>query len=284
MATSGLQAPKPVYTASLFWPLHQKLLAVLRSLADADWGRPAAGSWRVRDLVAHLLHGDLRQLSLSRGSAPTPVVEKSPGYEEVVELIDRDNEAGVRFLSQFGPMVLTDLLEVTGASVAKLFGTLDPHQVARTSVLWAGDERPEAWMDMGRELTERWHHQMQIRDAVEAPLLLEQLWIEPILDLSVRALPRSFGARLPECPVGTSVELGVAGESPLEWTVKKDAAGWRLWVGADSEPDASLEMSADTAWRLFYGLLASHDALARVEIVGDVRLVEPILEARSVMI
>jgi hypothetical protein len=45
-----------------------------------------------------------------------------------------------------------------------------------------------ALMETGREYTERWHHQMQIREAVGAPGLLERRWYQPVLDLSVRAV------------------------------------------------------------------------------------------------
>jgi len=47
---------EPLYTAHLFPPLHAELIALLRSLTPEDWERPTvAGSWRVRDVVAHLL-------------------------------------------------------------------------------------------------------------------------------------------------------------------------------------------------------------------------------------
>jgi hypothetical protein len=53
----------PVYTADLFPPLHQELLALLRGLTPADWERPTvAGSWRVRDVASEKVSiaGDAR--------------------------------------------------------------------------------------------------------------------------------------------------------------------------------------------------------------------------------
>ena len=54
----------PVYTADLFAPLGAELVSLLRGLGESDWTRPTlAGAWRVRDVAAHLLDGDLRKLS-----------------------------------------------------------------------------------------------------------------------------------------------------------------------------------------------------------------------------
>src|SRR4051794_38940021 len=50
----------PRYVADLFAPLHGELMTLLRGLAAADWERPTVvGAWRVRDIAAHLLDGDL---------------------------------------------------------------------------------------------------------------------------------------------------------------------------------------------------------------------------------
>ena len=57
----------PIYTAELFRPLHRELIALLRGLDSDRWVAPTiAGSWRVRDVAAHLLDGDLRKLSGGR--------------------------------------------------------------------------------------------------------------------------------------------------------------------------------------------------------------------------
>ena len=49
-----MEALKPNYVAPLFRPLLAELVALLRSLAAADWERPTvAPDWRVRDVAAH---------------------------------------------------------------------------------------------------------------------------------------------------------------------------------------------------------------------------------------
>lgn len=41
---------------------------------------------------------------------------------------------------------------------------------------WAGEDGDAGWLDIGREFTEQWHHQMQIRDAVGAAPLPDPAW------------------------------------------------------------------------------------------------------------
>lgn len=56
----------PVATAPLIPDLNAALIALLRDLSPAEWDRPATPRWRVRDVAAHLLDGDIRRLSAGR--------------------------------------------------------------------------------------------------------------------------------------------------------------------------------------------------------------------------
>ena len=72
-----LRSMEPIsapYAADLFPPLYEELEHLLRGLAPEEWERPTvAGAWRVRDVVAHLLDGDLRKLSAyGDGHLPPP--------------------------------------------------------------------------------------------------------------------------------------------------------------------------------------------------------------------
>src|SRR4029077_14533079 len=120
------------------------------------------------------------------------------------------NATGVAYWQRHSPEVLTDLLEIAGGRVAALVESLDPHAVANISVAWAGEETSENWFDAGLEYTEWWHHQMQIRDAVGAPLLLEPRWLHPLLELSVRALPHAYATV--HASEGAIVVLEVTGD------------------------------------------------------------------------
>jgi uncharacterized protein (TIGR03083 family) len=266
-----LRPPAPRYVADLFAPLHRELIALLRELTPEQWERPTvAGAWRVRDVAAHLLDGMLRKLS--RFSSARPLTS----YEEIVAFLNEVNAAGVAYWQRVSPAVLTELLEWAGAQAAKHVEQLDPHGLALHGVAWAGEMQSQNWMNTGRDYTEWWHHQMQIRDAVGAPLLLVARWLAPLLDFSMRVLPHAY--RDLDAAEGTAVSVYVDGEA---WTVRREGTEWRLYEGAADKPAATVRIDADTAWRLFYNALRGRAAAV---VSGDATLVEPLFRARSVMV
>ena len=262
---------QPRYVADLFAPLHRELIALLRGLTPEQWELPTvAGDWRVRDVAAHLLDGMLRKLSRFSSSRPLR------SYEEIVAFLNELNATGVAYWRRVSPAVLTELLEHAGAQAAMLVEQLDPHGLALHGVAWAGEMQSENWMNTGRDYTEWWHHQMQIRDAAGAPLLLAARWLAPLLDFSMRALPVAYAST--EAVEGTSVAVYVDGEA---WTVRREGGRWVLYEGAEWEPTASIRIDADTAWRLLYN--APRRRAAAV-VSGDAALAEPLFRARSVMV
>jgi hypothetical protein len=55
----------PVATLPLFAPLDDQLIRLLRTLEPGDWQKPTrAVSWTVKDIVSHLLDGNLRMISI----------------------------------------------------------------------------------------------------------------------------------------------------------------------------------------------------------------------------
>ena len=89
-------------------------------------------------------------------------------YDSVLGSSTTLNARWVAVSRRLSPRVLTDLLEVVGAQAAAFLAALPPHETAFWPVAWAGEARSENWMDVGRDYTEYWHHQQQIRDAVGA--------------------------------------------------------------------------------------------------------------------
>ncbi len=273
-------------TAPLFPPLHAELIALLRGLSDADWARPTlARSWRVRDIAGHLLDGDLRKLSFARDRHAVPAVSLplEPSFADIVQLIDGLNASGVAYAARLSPRLLTDLLEVTGRWVSDFVAALPPEADAHFPVAWADEERSTNRMDIGREYTESWHHQMQIRDAVGAPGLLERQWLEPLLELSVHAFRRSY--KHVAAPDGTVVHFEVDGESDYVWSVDPS----RFGVVGDARPSAARPPRGCELTRTRRGNCCTTPSRAmrcesRVTVTGETRLVEPMLAARSVMV
>ena len=277
----SLRPLEPVLLVDRLAPLHGELIALLRGLQPADWDRPTACAlWAVRDITAHLLDDDLRRLASHRDGhqlSTTPV----DGLRALIAMIDRLNAEWVAAARRLSPRLLIELLEVTGPQVVALFRSIDPFAPAHWAVSWAGETESAHWFDVGRDYTERWLHQQQIRDAVGAPPLTARPWLHPVLDLFVRALP--FTYRDTPRERGATVHLAISGEAGGDWTLRRDPGGWTLLAGAAPAPQARLQLSDDTAWRLFTKGLRPEAARARVTIQGDQALAEVALGSLGIM-
>ena len=268
------------YTSQLFRPLHSELLKTLRALGADAWNRQTlAPQWKVRDVAAHLLDNDLRKIAVYRDGHLLPPDAPIASERDLTHFINRQNASGVAYAARLSPALIVDLLEITGRWVADLTEQLPPHGRSIFAVSWAGEAESENWMDTGREYTERWHHQMQIRDATGRPLLLSPEWMTPLLDISVRALPHAY--RAVDAPAGASITVAVEGETTGAWTLRRQRAGWQLTAGRDDGASATVHLPADTAWRVFYN--APYDR-AQIRVDGDDALAAPLLRTRSVIV
>jgi uncharacterized protein (TIGR03083 family) len=276
-----LDVPGPLDTLPLLRPLLAELLALLRGLGPEQWSASTvAGAWRVRDVAAHLLDGDLRKLAVYRDGHAIVPERPIVSDADLGRVVNTLNASGVAWAARVSPRIVTDLLEVAGAWVIEVLESIPPNAPSIFPVSWAGEGRSEQWMDTAREYTERWHHQAQIRDAVGAPLLLAPRWMRPLLDASARALPYAYAGV--EAADGTAVTLEVDGETAGRWTIVREGGRWTLRYGGPDAPAALVRASTDTAWRLLYNALP--DPAAHVACEGSAALAAPLLRARSVIL
>ncbi|HEY8257189.1 MAG TPA: maleylpyruvate isomerase N-terminal domain-containing protein [Gemmatimonadales bacterium] len=266
--TRTLRPMEPLLVHDLFPPLHGELIALLRGLRNDDWARPTlCALWSVRDIAAHLLDDDLRRLSFHRDGHRLPRVPRDASEPALVEFINALNAEWVTAARRLSPRVITDLLDITGPQVAALFASLDPFGPAHFPVSWAGEDQSANWFDIGRDYTERWLHQQQIRVAVGAPGLLEPRWLGPVLDLFIRALPHTY--RSVDRTTGTAITVHITGDAGGRWTLLRESGRWRLFQGILPDAAAAVTMSADTAWRLFSKALTTDTDRAGIAISGD---------------
>jgi hypothetical protein len=278
-----MREPGRVDVVPLFAPLHEELVRLLSGLSAADWERPTvAGAWRVRDVAAHLLDTDLRRISWQRDGWALPVESPVTGWADLVKLLNGLNAGWVQAARRLSPRVLLELLTYSGHELAAVVATLDPEALAPFSVLWAGQAESTNWFDLGREYTEKWHHQAQIRLAVGAPPLDGRRLFHPVLAFSMHALPRALEGE--DAPQGAAVSVSITGEAGGSWSAVRAAAGWRLFEGEAPSPAARVAMDGETAWRLLYNALPADEARVRVTSAGDERLLAAVLRARSVMV
>jgi uncharacterized protein (TIGR03083 family) len=279
---SSVQPVKPVYLIERFPGLHQELMSLLRGLDEADWSKPTAcAQWSVKDIVAHLLDTGLRRLSSGRdGFMPAPEGGIA-SYSDLVAYLNRLNAEWVTAARRLSPPILMELMDVMSPQVHAFFGSLDPHARALFGVAWAGEESSPVWFDIGREYTERWLHQQQIREAVGAPGLLGREWLYPALDIFMRALPHTY--RSIHAEPGQNILFTIRGEAGGDWTLRRQSQGWSLFTGRDDHPAARVSLDQETAWKLFSKGLSHEAAQQSVRIEGDSRLGEPVFGALAVM-
>jgi len=261
-----MSTPNPIFTVELFPLLEGKLIELLKCLRHDEWSRPTlAKQWKVKDVVAHLLDGNLKRLSMQRDGFFGLTAPPSNGYDALVAFINRNNAEWVQAAQRVSPRLLIEWLEVTSSQVSGFFRTLDPYAPALWSVAWAGESQSANWFDIAREYTERWHHQQQIRVAVDRPgIACRQLYF-PVLETFMRALPHAF--RSIAAPHATAVEVQILGEAGGSWWIERAESSWRLC----QEPDrvqATISIHQDLAWQIFTKATDAKTAADRVSISG----------------
>jgi hypothetical protein len=278
----SLTAPVPVDARPLFAPLGAELVALLRALPPEAWSLRATPRWTVQQVVAHLLDTSLRRLSFHRDGAPMPAPDTAiAGFGDAVGFINRLNDDWMRVAPRFSPAVLVELVEATDRALSAFFEGLPLEAPAFFDVGWAGTDASALWLDLGREYTERWHHQQQVREAAGAPLLTEPRWLAPVIEVAVRALPRAWAGV--EAPEGTVVQLEITGPGGSAWALQRSPHGWALRAGRHPAPASVLTTDVDTAWRLWHKAIDPALVPARLRATGEARLTEPFARTLALM-
>ena len=140
--------------------------------------------------------------------------------------------------------------------------------MATFGVSWAGQERSPNWFDTAREFTERWHHQQQIRLAVNKPGIMTREFYYPVLDTFMRALP--FHYRTLSRDTRTTIQFNVSGECGGDWYLNSDGENWHLADSATEETIAKITIPQEIAWRIFTKGIDRESARAQTKIEGDV--------------
>src|SRR5262245_6373709 len=280
----ALADPPAPDTRFLFRPVAGALLHLLRDLEPADWNRPTpAGTWVVRDVVAHLIDGALRRVSFHRDRmTPPPPPGPITDERDFVRFINTLNADWVDVARRFSPRVLVELFALAGDALSDWFERLPLDAPALFPVSWAGEAQSPGWFDVGREFTELWHHQQQIRIAVGAPSLEDPRYLGAVLAIAMPGLPHAF--RDAPATTGQTVVVEVTGAAGSVWTLLREGARWTLQAGAPPDPTTVIRLDGDTAWRLLFNALSASDADRKVQISGNQSLASSFLRARSVIV
>jgi len=271
----------PILCAHLLRRVDEKLIELLLSLSASEWdAQTVVTKWKVRDVAAHLLDTVLRKLSLVRDSWYVEDV-KIGSSKDVAALVNRLNEEGVTVYRRLSPAVLIDMMKMACEQSAGFHESLDPFAPAAFGVSWAGEAKSLNWFDTARELTERWHHQQQIRVATNRPGIMTPELYHPVLDCFLRGLPHLY--RDTEAPSGTVLLVEIAGECGGQWFLLRESGRWELVKESAAEPAARVTIPQEIAWRIFTKGIDRDSAREQVRIEGDPHLGNPVLELTAVI-
>jgi uncharacterized protein (TIGR03083 family) len=258
---------QPIFTAHLFPGLEAKLIELLRGLAPEDWEKQTlAPKWKVKDVAAHLLDTQVRKLAAARhGYKPENSKKLSPA--KLVTLINSLNAEGVRQYSRLRPEELISKMEAASRESAEYHQALDPFSTAMFPVSWAGEEQSTNWFDTAREFTERWHHQQQIRLAVDKPSIMTREFYFPVLDCFMRGLPYAY--RSVAAHAGSLARFNISGECGGSWYLFRDSEDWNLIAAPTGETISETTIPQEIAWRIFTKGIAPEEARTQVQAMGD---------------
>lgn len=272
----------PIDVRHLFKSIDEKLISLLSSLSDDDWEKPTVASlWRVKDVVSHLLDGNIRALSIQRdgyfGEKPVGI----NSYQELVDWLNQMNADWIKASSRISPEVLIYLHQVTGPVTSEYFASLDPWKEAVFPVDWAGEHTSYNWMHVAREYSEKWHHQQQIRDAVKKEGIMTPKYFHPAISTFCMGLPHTF--KSVKALKGTVIHVHISGEAGGDWYLCKGTGNWELVNDPQGSVAARIEIPAEISWKLFTKSLRPKQIISEVTITGDSKLAKKVLDMVSVM-
>ncbi len=272
----------PIDTRPLFKPLHHKLMGLLQSLDKEDWNRQTvAKQWKVKDVASHIIDTQLRVLSIQRDGYYGEQPPEINHYDDMVRWMNQLNSDWVSASKRLSPQTLILLLESIGDLVSEYYCSLNPWDEAVFSVAWAGEATSYNWMHVAREYTEYWHHQQQIRDAVDKQGIMSREFFYPVMNTFFQALPHTF--RAVEAEKGTVIQARITSKAGGTWYLRKSAEGWKLESEATSTPVAAVAIPIELSWVLFSKSIRPHEIMDRIAIEGDESLAKKVLEMVSVI-
>ena len=210
------------------------------------------------------------------GNAPG----KLESYKDLVDYLNQLNADWVKATQRVSPVVLIELLEMTGSAYLEQLQKLNPFKPAMFAVSWAGQTESPNWFHIAREYTEKWHHQQQIREAVGIQGIMTKEYFYPVMDTFMQAMPHTYrntDAKHGTC-IGVTVDTAIGGT----WYLTRVEDTWHLGT-KNSIPDAEIQLDPDTAWKLFTKGISAQQAYEKIQFTGNPDLVKPILSMLAVM-
>lgn len=178
-------------------------------------------------MALHLLDDDLGWLSRGRDGDQSSLLAMDD-HDSFVAALAAKNQRWIDGAQGLSPPVITELLDWSGQRMDAYYASMDMLGDGRVS--WAGDGPVPIWFDIAQDLTERWVHQMQMREALGRVEGYAARYLPVVLRTFVWAVPggapgsRGHGDRswrirsgLLRAPLSVHLELTDAEPAHLEF-------------------------------------------------------------------
>lgn len=264
----------------LFPKLEDKFIQLLQSLSEEEWqAQTIARLWKVKDVVAHLLDGNIRILSMLRDGyfSGGP---KGDTYEDLLNYLNQLNADWVQAFKRVSPQMLITLHQTTWPSYYEYYTSLDPMGRATFPVSWAGEQESKNWMHIAREYTEKFLHQQQIRDAVNRQGILNEEFFSPFASVCMLALPFTLQE---ESSNDSVLEWRLTNEIDQSWTISRSSGSWQFVEEGAHRATSKIVMSGNTFWKLVSKSRRYKDLGNEIQIEGETDLAHKALEMVSFM-
>lgn len=272
----------PIQVVHLFPIIDSKLIDLLKSLDQKDWYLPTlAKQWTVKDVAAHLLDTNMRTISIVHRHQP-PASPPIRSYQDLVNYLNGLNAEWVQAMKRVSPQSLIEMLEITGRQYSEIMAKEPLFEQALFGVAWAGEEISVNWFHIAREYTEKVHHQLQIRHAVnqEAALMTPELYY-PFIDTFMYGLPHAL--RNLDAIEGNIIRVIITGDAGGNWFVARRNNEWRLEKEQNGTIVAGVSIEPGVAWKLFTKGMTIEMAAEGIQMDGNKALCEAILRMVAVM-
>jgi hypothetical protein len=263
--------------------LDKLLISFLEKCSDSDWEKKtSAGKWRIKDIAAHLLDGNMRGLSMGRDHYFGEPASDIKSYHDLVGFLNDLNADWVKAMRRVSPNQLISLLKTTGEQYSLYLQTLKLDEDALFSVAWAGETQSQNWFHIAREYTEKWHHQQQIREALgEKDALFDPSLYLPYLETSIRVLPHHYQKL--NGSTNDMIRIQIEEIPNATWELHWINHKWELSQPTALQSTCHITLAKSIAWRIFSKGIEKKEAIAQSEIEGRADLADPLFDAVAVM-
>jgi uncharacterized protein (TIGR03083 family) len=257
----------PLDLTGMLEPERRTFLDLLADLGDEDWdARTECPAWTVKGVALHVLGDDLSLLSRQRDEATNGLIlyaETHPGLD-FRQLLDGFNEQWVEAATFLSPLLMIELLRLTGEWTASFYRSVDLEQPGEPVGFFGSSGSSPYWQAVAREYVERWVHQHQIRRALRRPDLGRE-FLEP----AAAVVARSLAAHLPalDAAPGTVLVLTVRDVASWSYTLGED--GWMLEDGGSADAAVELALPCVDATSVLSRGRSRDDVRAAFEVSGD---------------